>query len=108
MPWFPTYATTGVPIHDASEYKDKGSDLEQARRHRVDRYDLTIGQSIFETFGKVTVAYTVTQQPDGQGGGCEYQVRYASDGGTILWFHTKYDMHGWGHYKDDTITVYPP
>ena len=108
MPWFATSATTGAPINDASEYWEKWWDLDQARRHRVDRYDLTTGQTIFAVFGKVTVAYTVTQQQCGQGGGCEYQVRYVSDGGTILWFHTVYNRHKLEHYLNDTFTVYPP
>ena len=106
MPWFPTYATTGVPITDAWEYEDKSWDLKQARKHLVDRYDLPTGQTIFAVFGKVTVLYTVTQQQCGQGGGCEYQVRYVSDGGTILWFHTVYNRKKKRHYLQDTFTDY--
>ena len=108
MPWFPTSATTGEPINDASEYQDKWQDLDRARRHRVDRYDLKTGQTIFETFGKVTVTYTVTQEMKGQGSGCTYQAKYVSDGGTIVWFHTIYKRHELRHCANDTFTVFPP
>ena len=108
MPWFSSYATTGVPLNDAWEYEDKWYDLKQARRHRVDRYDLTTGQTIFETFGKVTVIYIVTQQQDGDGTGCTYRAKYMSDGGTIVWFHTIYNRHELRHCPNDTFTVFPP
>ena len=105
MPWFAISATTGAPINDASEYWDKCWDLDQARRHRFDWYDFTTGQTIFETFGKVTVTYTVNAR---YREGIEYKVKYVSDGGTILWFHTVYNRHKLEHLYNDTFTVYPP
>ena len=107
MPWFAISATTGAPINDASEYWDKFWDLGEAKRHQVDRCDLKTGQTIVKTFGKVSVTYTVTQEMGKWQPGCEYQAKYMSDEGTILWCHMAYNRREGRHYSTDTFTVYP-
>ena len=107
MPWFATNAWTGMPMNHAVQYEDYCSDLHKARRDRLHRSDLTTGQTIFKTFGRVSVTYTVTQEIGDWQPGCEYLVKYTSDGGTIMWFHTEYKTRELRHYLNDTFTVYP-
>ena len=109
-PWFATNATTGQPIDDPKEYEDKRHDLEQAREDRLERDKalLSTGQTLFKTFGKVTVTYTVTHALGSQGSGCTFLAKYVSDGGTIVWFHTIYNKRLRRHIAHDTFTVYPP
>ena len=107
--WIATDALTGIPLDSNPRiYSEVQDDLLNALRHRVDDFLHRKGQTLFRSFGQVTVTYTVVERISDQGSGCTFRTQYVSHGGTIVWIHTIYHKRTMRHTLTDTFTIWPP
>ena len=108
MPWIATNATTGMPSQQFL-FDEVSQDLTAALKHRLDPDTVyhPCDTTLWFTFGKVTVTYTVVEAIGSQGSGCTWRVRYVSHGGKILWLKTNFVTGQCRHRVCDEFTIYP-
>ena len=107
-PWFAADAETGLPCDNPLLYQEVIEDLAAARAHRLWAWDMARGETLFYTFGRVTVIYTVESPVEGQGSGCDWRVTYISHAGTVLWFYMVFARHEMRMNTRSWFTIYPP
>ena len=107
-PWFAANAETGLPCDNPLLYQEVKEDLEAARDHRMSAWRNNRGETVYYTFGGVTVIYTVVLPVTEMGSGCDWQATYVSHAGTVLWFYMGFARRTLRMHSSSTFTVYPP
>ena len=107
-PWFAAHSGSGLPCDDPLLFGDVRDDLEEARRHRIARWDVEAGGTLFYTFGMVTVLYTVVRPATVHGSGCLWRATYTSHGGNVLWHYMEFIRGQMRLRHREEFIVYPP